>query len=504
MKTHRTLELTSNNSPKIPSLRRTIARRLLRGTIAGIKATVPMTAVMKLAFNMLPRKEKYPLPPREITMQVAEAGNVRRQLTEQQKSMLTLASHFAYGASVGTVYSLLLGHRRSTRITGAAYGALVWLGSYMGWLPALGLLSPATKHPFRRNLLMIAAHLVWGASLGSSVRAAQMRSYQFAGRTVIIMGGSRGLGLELARKFVAEGAHVAICGRSKRSLQRAQKLLEQLGGEVYCDTCDITNQDEVEVFIQKVINHWGSIDVLVNNAGVIQVGPMDSMTENDHRTAMNTYYWGPFYAINAALPAMRLAGGGRIVNISSIGGKISVPHLLPYSAGKFALAGYSEGLATELAQHDIFVTTVYPGLMRTGSARNARFKSQHRKEHAWFSITDSLPLISINSERAARQIVEACRRGDSQLEITVACKAAVRASALFPRLVTKILRFANYWLPRPGGVGFQSKLGKASTSAWSPSLLTHLSDKAAVRNNEVAAVSPVPSSVTTKDDQNRS
>jgi NAD(P)-dependent dehydrogenase (short-subunit alcohol dehydrogenase family) len=265
--------------------------------------------------------------------------------------------------------------------------------------------------------------------------------------------------------------------------------LERQGAEVFSDTCDVTSKEEVESFIEKVINHWGTIDVLVNNAGVIQVGPMDCMTEDDYRIAMDTHYWGPFFAINAALPAMRLAGGGRIVNISSIGGKVSVPHLLPYSAGKFALAGYSEGLATELEQSNIFVTTVYPGLMRTGSPRNALFKGQHRKEYAWFSISDSLPLLSVNSARAARQIVEACRRGDSQLEISLACKAAVRISAVFPSLATKLLRLVNYWLPRPGGIGFKSKRGQASTSPLSPSVLTQLTENAAERNNELTPTS---------------
>jgi NAD(P)-dependent dehydrogenase (short-subunit alcohol dehydrogenase family)/uncharacterized membrane protein YagU involved in acid resistance len=464
---------------------RQIQQRLIRGAMAGLKATVPMTGLMKAGFHFLPREEQYSLPPRQVTMQIAEAGGVRRRLTERQKSFLTMLSHFAYGAAVGAVYSLLVGRRRSSRAKGAAYGILVWIGSYLGLLPALGLLKPATRHPVHRNLLMIVAHLVWGAALGGSIRKAQRRSYQFRGRTVVIMGGSRGLGLELARQWIVEGAKVAICARTKADLQRAHQELERQGGEVFSAKCDIASQEEVESFLQKVADHWGPIDVLVNNAGVIQVGPLDCMTEDDYRTAMDTHYWGPVFAINTVLPAMRRRGSGRIVNISSIGGKISVPHLLPYSAGKFALAGYSEGLATELEQQGIFVTTVYPGLMRTGSPRNALFKGQHRKEYAWFSISDSLPLLSVNSARAARQIVEACRRGDSQLEISLVCKAAVRVSALFPRLTTSLLRIVNFWLPRPGGIGSRSKLGKESTSQLTPSVLTRLSERAAQKNNEL-------------------
>jgi NAD(P)-dependent dehydrogenase (short-subunit alcohol dehydrogenase family)/uncharacterized membrane protein YagU involved in acid resistance len=464
-----------------------IARLLLRGVIAGLHATIPMTGVMKFGFSLLPRKEQYPLPPRQITMKVANAGGVRGNLTERQRTLLTLISHFAYGATMGAVYSLLVGRRRSNRLLGAGFGFLVWFGSYMGWLPALGILKPATEHPVRRNLLMVLAHLVWGATLGGLIRSGQTREYQFKDRTVVIMGGSRGLGLELARLWAMEGAQVAICARTKRDLQRAQKELHRHGNEILAVACNITNQDDVDSFIQLVIDRWGRIDVLVNNAGIIQVGPMDCMTEDDYRTAMDTHYWGPRSAINAVLPMMRRQGGGRIVNISSIGGKISVPHLLPYSASKFALAGYSEGLGIELIQDNIFVTTVYPGLMRTGSPRNALFKGQHRKEYAWFSISDSLPLVSIGSARAARQIVEAARRGESRLEISPLCKLAVRLNTLLPRFTDGLLSLANYWLPKPGGIGSLSKSGKESSSALSPSLLTSLTERAARRNNEMGS-----------------
>lgn len=99
---------------------------------------------------------------------------------------------------------------------------------------------------------------------------------------------------------------------------------------------------------------------------------------------------------------MRRQRGGRIVNVSSVGGKIGVPHLLPYTASKFALTGLSEGLRVELKRERILVTTVCPGLMRTGSPRNALFRGKHKREYAWFAIADSLPLLSISAESAAR------------------------------------------------------------------------------------------------------
>ena len=168
--------------------------------------------------------------------------------------------------------------------------------------------------------------------------------------------------------------------------------------------CDVTNAADVENMVNQVRGRFGKIDVLVNNAGTIQVGPLEVMKREDFEHAMKAHFWGPLNTILAVLPEMRERQDGRIVNISSIGGKIAVPHLVPYSASKFALVGLSKGLFTELRKDGIVVTTVCPGLMRTGSPRNANFKGKHRDEYAWFSISDSLPVTSIKAERAARSL----------------------------------------------------------------------------------------------------
>ena len=183
---------------------------------------------------------------------------------------------------------------------------------------------------------------------------------------------------------------------------------------------------------------------------------------------------------------MRKRGQGRIVNISSIGGKVSPPHLLPYGASKFALTGFSEGLRAELAKDGILVTTVIPGLMRTGSPRNALFKGQHRAEYAWFSISDSLPILSISAEAAARKIVSACQHGDAELILSLPAQLAVRFHGLFPGLTAELMGLANHFLPGPGGIGTRSVPGRESTSALSPSWATTLTEEAARRNNEIA------------------
>jgi short-subunit dehydrogenase len=158
---------------------------------------------------------------------------------------------------------------------------------------------------------------------------------------------------------------------------------------------------------------------------------------------------------------------------------------VPYSASKFALVGLSKGLRAELAKDGITVTTICPGLMRTGSPRNADFKGKHRFEYAWFSISDALPLLTVSAENAARQIVGACKRGRAELVISIPAKIAVLFEALFPEAMAGMLAAVNQFLPGPGGVGTQRMKGRDSASAWSPSWLTTLNEEAAVRNNEV-------------------
>jgi NAD(P)-dependent dehydrogenase (short-subunit alcohol dehydrogenase family) len=325
------------------------------------------------------------------------------------------------------------------------------------------------------------------------------RAIGFNGRCVVIFGGSRGLGLVLARELVGEGAHVVLCARDPDELERARSTVEGDPSLVSIRTCDIRDRRQVQHAIDGIVDEHGTIDVLINNAGVIQVGPFEHMTMADFEDAMATHFWGPLFAIEAALPHMKRRGGRRIVNISSIGGKIAVPHLLPYCASKFALTGLSEGLRHELAREGFAVTTVCPGLMRTGSTYNARFKGQHRLEFAWFHTAGSLPGLTIAARRAARQIIDACRHGDAELVITPLARAAVQLNGLFPGAIAVTSSVANRLMPvadRHGGD--QSRSGWQSVSSVAPSAATGLGDRAAAENNELPPVEVVPASASSQ------
>jgi len=312
-------------------------------------------------------------------------------------------------------------------------------------------------------------------------------AYDFAHKSVVITGGSRGLGLVMARELADEGARLTLIARDEGELSRAADDIRsrQPFGDVLTVVADVRSRSDAERAIGQVIAQHGRVDVLINNAGIIQVGPLDHMKLADYEDAMATHFWGPLYMIVAALPHMRRQSGGRVVNISSIGGRIAVPHLVPYSASKFALVGLSDGLRIELARDNIVVTTVCPGLMRTGSPVNAMFKGQRPQEYAWFAISDSLPLASIDARVAARQIIEACRRGNAELVITVQAKLAILARTLVPEIFADAMALLNRLLPDPVPDGDEARPGKESESEWAPSKLTEPTYQAAAQNNEL-------------------
>ena len=335
------------------------------------------------------------------------------------------------------------------------------------------------------GLALVAA----GLATAIAVRAKRTRrAYNFSGKSVVITGGSRGLGLVLARQLAAEGARITLIARDENELRRAADDIHdrQPSADVLIVPADVGQREDVERAISQAIGHYGSIDVLINNAGIIQVGPLDHMKLSDYDDAMKTHFWGPLFLVLAVLPHMRNQGGGRIVNISSIGGRISVPHLVPYSASKFALTGLSDGLRAELARDQIVVTTVCPGLMRIGSPINAAFKGQRAQEYSWFAIASSLPVMTISAERAARQILDACRRGDAELVITVQAKLAILARTIAPELFSDAMSLVHRLLPRPvGPEGDVAEPGRSAGSDWASSTVLAPMYAAAQKNNEL-------------------
>jgi NAD(P)-dependent dehydrogenase (short-subunit alcohol dehydrogenase family) len=312
------------------------------------------------------------------------------------------------------------------------------------------------------------------------------READLSGQVVLITGGSRGLGLLMAREFAAEGCRVAICARDPEELERAKADLESRGAEVVAEVCDVADPASVRLLVSAVHNALGPIDILVNNASIIQMGPVESQQLVDFEEAMSVNFWGTVHATLEVLPEMLERRSGRIVNITSIGGRVAVPHLLPYDAAKFAAYGFSQGLRSELAKDGITVTTIVPGLMRTGSPVNAFFKGDARKEFAWFSLLDATPLTAMSARRAARRIVRATRRGEAHVVTTWQAKTLRLMHDTMPGLTADVLGWVNRVLPRDASPHIHR--GMELDTALSPSPLTGMMNRAAKETNQYGGV----------------
>jgi NAD(P)-dependent dehydrogenase (short-subunit alcohol dehydrogenase family) len=338
---------------------------------------------------------------------------------------------------------------------------------------------------------------VLAGAAGIAIARRLARRHPRDGGVALVTGGSRGLGLLIARELADRGFQVAICARDGVELADAQSDLAARGAEVLAVPCDVADRGQVDAMVRSVLDRFGSIDVLVNNAGIIEVAPLAAMTVEDFDNAHAVMYWGMVYPTLAVLSHLRDRGSGRIVNITSIGGKISAPHLLPYNCAKFAAVGFSEGLRAELSGTGVTVTTVVPGLMRTGSHLRAYFKGERRKEFAWFALAASLPGLSMDAERAARRVVNAGLTGRVELILTPAAKLAVRAHGVFPGTTVRALGAVNRFLPKVAGADEPAVTGLVASAELDSPLLnaaTTLGRSAARRFHQVgsATVEPHP------------
>lgn len=286
-----------------------------------------------------------------------------------------------------------------------------------------------------------------GVSMWWASRRRRPESWERA--VVVITGGARGLGYAMARTFGSEGAIVWLASRDRDEIDRAVQRLRAEGTSAYGHECDVTDPDSVEALVQAVVRRHARLDVVVNNAGVITAMPFENAELDDFKTSLDTHFWGPLHVIRAALPWLRRSHRAHVVNISSIGGRVGVPHLAPYCAGKFALAGLSEVLRAELAP-DIAITLATPGLMRTGSVKRVQVRGRHEAEARWFAALSATSLTSQDAMRAARQIVTAAAKRRATVMPGWQARAEYAAHNLAPEFTATVLAAtARRLLPAP-------------------------------------------------------
>ncbi|GAB3465409.1 SDR family oxidoreductase [Streptomonospora sediminis] len=334
-----------------------------------------------------------------------------------------------------------------------------------------------------------AAAAAAATAAGGAAWRRMLSAPRISGRTALVTGGSRGLGLLIARELGRAGGRVLIVGRTTATLDNAVRDLRGEGIDAHGLTCDLSRAGDTADLAARVHGEFGGVDVLVNNAGIIRVGPAAAMSEDDFVQAADTMFWGPYRLTRALLPGLR-ERRGHVITITSIGGRISVPHLLPYSCAKFAAVAFSRGMGAEEAGSGVRFTTVVPGLMRTGSHIGAEFTGAPIREYTWFAIASSLPLLSMDAERAARAIVAAGLRGRRHLVLTPAARAALIADGVAPGLVQTALRVSARLLPRDRGEGARTGAAARQDTGALPGVLTQLNDAASRRFNQCARQRP--------------
>ena len=267
-----------------------------------------------------------------------------------------------------------------------------------------------------------------------------------AGPLALVVGGSRGLGLAAARQLANRGYRLVLTARNADDLERAADQLRAEGASVEVQACDVRDEAGIQALV-ALVEETGPIEVLLHVAGVIQVGPLASLSREDFREAIDIMLWGPINTALAVSPLMVKRGRGRIGVVTSVGGLIPAPHLLPYSTAKFGATGFARGLRSELAGTGVTVTTIEPGLMRTGSHLNAQFVGDQGPEFAWFSAADNIPLLSMDADRAAAQIVHAVLAGRAVVQPTPLAKVAQRVDSLAPNATSLLLGVVTRLLP---------------------------------------------------------
>ncbi len=260
----------------------------------------------------------------------------------------------------------------------------------------------------------------------------------------IVTGASSGIGsaiaILLAEKFKAR---LILNARSESSLSETAKLVEKAGGTAICLSGDIAKDNLAARIVDKCLECYGSIDLLVNNAGFAKPGKVTSLTLEDWQNVFAVNFFAPLESIYQALPHMLKAGGGKIVNIASVAGKIAFPGSVCYSASKFALTGMSEGMAAELVNKNIDVITVCPGWVRSEFFSKNKMSDDNNPtkiaDQASWQGWLMRNFLSISSKSCAQKTISALEKGGSQeIILTMPGIIAERVNAFCPNVLNKI------------------------------------------------------------------
>lgn len=265
------------------------------------------------------------------------------------------------------------------------------------------------------------------------------------GRTVLITGGSRGLGLELAREFLAAGARVALCARNQAELERARQRLAPAGEPVSIHVADISDPQDVDRLVSEVAERWGRLDILVNNAALFMSGPMALMRVEDYERILKVNLIGTIIVTETCRPYLERRGG--VITIVSAAGLLPAPHLAPYAVSKAGVSMYAQLLEVELADRGLETMAVYPSYMPTGVSYHADYRGAVAAEQHTVQRLMQVPFLAVDQRRGAGIIVDAWRYGRRVVIYPAVVRLSVMLTGLVPEFVLRIARRANRYYP---------------------------------------------------------
>lgn len=250
----------------------------------------------------------------------------------------------------------------------------------------------------------------------------------FKNKVVLITGASSGIGKDAATEFAKKGANIVLVARTKDKLEQVAGELKKFHVLTLVCQCDVSQKDQVSQMSKKVLNEFGHVDVLVNNAGFAIYGSVSDLSIGDIESQMETNYFGMIYCVKSFLPSMLDRKSGHIVNVASVAASFGLPGIASYCASKFAMLGFSEGLKYELKNTGVGITVVSPIMVRTNFF-----------DHASFAKIPKYSPMSLNSKTVARAVLRAV--GSPRLEIIVpsVARGAVWMKNTFPYLINPVL-----------------------------------------------------------------
>lgn len=260
--------------------------------------------------------------------------------------------------------------------------------------------------------------------------------------TVLITGASQGIGKATALLFARKGYDLILAARRAEILTDVEQEVQALGRKALSIPTDVRDAEQVKILVNKALARYGTIDVLINNAGIYISGPAEKFSLEDWHQAIDTNLWGYIHTIQALLPHFLEQRSGTIVNLSSIGGKVPVPYLVPYCTSKFAVTGLTEALHSELKPKGIHVCGIYPSVIKSSLMERAIFRgkddqdAQARREQ--LDLVISTPVVE-KPEDVAKAIWDAVKNQRSEVLVGSA-NVSKAAYNLFPGAMQWIFR----------------------------------------------------------------